>query len=88
MKVNPKPDVVLRVFMVFRTLCFADEGQVIEDFHLEEWNCARKNAKREDLRWWREIVSGRPDSNGFNWEAVGDERLVRVLEWGGMEVWS
>ncbi len=71
--IEPKPDVVIRVFMLFKRVC--------ED-ELDEWEGALSRAS-EDAELWKGIV-------GVDTERMKDEKLFRVLEWGGMEVnyWS
>lgn len=70
--VVPAPDVVTRVFMVFRRVS-SDEVDI--------WMSASARAS-EPVEMWREIV-GVPDRNRQN-----DAGLFRVLEWGGMEISS
>ncbi len=70
MDVNPIPDVVTRVFMVFRKVA-SDE--------LDRWHGARQRAL-EDVNFWRDVVGVEPR------ERQEDSELFRVLEWGGMEV--
>ncbi|KAK0435428.1 hypothetical protein EV421DRAFT_2061770 [Armillaria borealis] len=67
--VEPKPDVVIRVFMLFKRVC--------ED-ELNEWEGALSRAS-EDADLWKGIV-------GVDTEGMENEKLFRVLEWGGMEV--
>ncbi|KAH8103028.1 hypothetical protein BXZ70DRAFT_927741 [Cristinia sonorae] len=70
MDVSPLPDVVVRVFMVFK-------GVVKEEVNL--WSKARARVQ-EDPRRWRAIV-GLDEK-----DKLQDESLFRVLEWGGMEI--
>ncbi|KAK0492942.1 hypothetical protein EDD18DRAFT_1357324 [Armillaria luteobubalina] len=67
--VEPKPDVVIRVFMLFKRVC--------ED-ELDEWAGGLSRASK-DTELWKGIV-------GVDTEQMKDEKLFRVLEWGGMEV--
>ncbi|KAK0470987.1 hypothetical protein IW261DRAFT_1513918 [Armillaria novae-zelandiae] len=67
--VKPKPDIVIRVFMLFKRVC--------ED-ELDEWEGALSRAS-EDTEFWKDIV-------GADTKGMKDEKLFRVLEWGGMEV--
>ncbi|PBK61358.1 hypothetical protein ARMSODRAFT_896776 [Armillaria solidipes] len=67
--VDPKPDIITRVFMLFTRVCEDDLG---------EWEGALSRAS-ENVDFWESIVG--VDSNKMK-----DERLFRVLEWGGMEV--
>ncbi|PBK81589.1 hypothetical protein ARMGADRAFT_1144165 [Armillaria gallica] len=67
--VEPKPDIVTRVFMLFTRVC--------ED-ELVEWEGALTRAF-ESADIWKGIV-------GVDGHKANDERLFRVLEWGGMEV--
>jgi hypothetical protein len=50
----------------------------ISEDHLPEWSNAIERSKR-DVEFWRQIV-------GVDVERAADEKLFRVLEWGGMEV--
>ncbi|KDR73266.1 hypothetical protein GALMADRAFT_125361 [Galerina marginata CBS 339.88] len=52
--------------------------QGITDEDLPQWSAATSKAEA-DLSWWREVV-------GVDLERALDEKLFRVLEWGGMEV--
>ncbi|KAK0219247.1 hypothetical protein IW262DRAFT_1087131 [Armillaria fumosa] len=69
LEVEPKPDIVTRVFMLFSRVC-GDE--------LVEWEGALTRAF-ENVDIWKGIV-------GVDGHKMKDERLFRVLEWGGMEV--
>jgi len=68
--ISPKPDVVTRVFMLFKA--------VSEDVLESKWPCAIARAG-DDVGWWTDVV-------GVNLDQALDSRLFRVLEWGGMEV--
>ncbi len=70
MDVHPIPDVVTRVFMVFRKVAAED---------LDLWEGARRRAL-EDVNFWRDVVGVETR------ERQEDPALFRVLEWGGMEV--
>jgi hypothetical protein len=70
MEIVPEPDVVTRVFMVF---CGVGEKSAGKD-----WPKAVARAE-EDVEWWQDVV-------GVELERALDQRLFRVLEWGGMEV--
>ena len=69
--VEPTPDVVNRIFMVFR-------GLKEDDYRSAEWEGARVRPE-EDVSFWRRVVGG-------DFESAGNPELFRVLEWGGMEV--
>ncbi|KAK0466593.1 hypothetical protein IW261DRAFT_1683640 [Armillaria novae-zelandiae] len=69
LEVEPKPDIVTCVFMLFTRVC--------ED-ELVEWEGAFTRAF-ENVDIWKGIV-------GVDGHKMKDERLFRVLEWGGMEV--
>jgi hypothetical protein len=71
MVVCPAPDVVTRVFMLFRGVASAD---------VELWQSASAlTSAVDDTVSWTEIV--RVDAARGH-----DLRLFRVLEWGGMEI--
>ena len=71
MRVSPAPDVVTRVFMLFRGIHLDDVGL---------WAPAAARASAEDgATFWTEIV-------GVDTARASDRALFRVLEWGGMEV--
>jgi len=70
MDINPKPDVVTRVFMLFKGLT--------EDRVKLEWPNAAACAEK-DVGWWKDVV-------GVDLEHALDPTLLRVLEWGGMEI--
>jgi hypothetical protein len=71
MRVSPAPDVVTRVFMLFRGVNPGD---------LNLWAQAAARATAEDgATFWAHVVGVDP--------ARGSDRgLFRVLEWGGMEI--
>ena len=71
MRVSPAPDVVTRVFMLFR-------GVAAEDLGLWEQAAARATADN-GATFWAQVV-------GVDLERASDRGLFRVLEWGGMEV--
>jgi hypothetical protein len=66
----PKPDVVTRVFMLFKG--------VKEECIKDEWPNAVACVDKAVL-WWRDVV-------GVEADRALDPQLYRVLEWGGMEV--
>ena len=68
--ITPKPDVVTRVFMLFRGVDARD---------LDIWSEAEQRRKDMDVGAWRTIV-------GIDLEGMRCEELFRVLEWGGMEL--
>jgi len=71
MYISPTPDVVTRVFMLFRGVAKSDIGL---------WEQAAARASAEDGgTFWARIV-------GVDAVRAADYRLFRVLEWGGMEV--
>ena len=70
LNITPKPDVVTRVFMLFRGIATPD---------LTTWAEAGLRAETMDIEAWRSIVG--VDAGGMQREG-----LFRVLEWGGMEV--
>jgi hypothetical protein len=76
MVVSPTPDVVTRVFMLFRGIASAD---------LELWQSASALAPTaavaaaDGATLWPHIV-------GVDAVRASDNGLFRVLEWGGMEV--
>jgi len=71
MWVSPAPDVVTRVFMLFRGVAEGD---------LRLWGQAVARATAEDgARFWTQVV-------GVDVVRASDCGLFRVLEWGGMEV--
>ena len=71
MHVSPTPDIVTRVFMLFR-------GVSQDDVTL--WSPAAARAAAEDgATFWANVV-------GVDAGRASDRALFRVLEWGGMEV--
>lgn len=71
MRVLPAPDVVTRVFMLFRGVAPGDLGL---------WTQAAERAAAEDgATFWAQVV-------GVDAARASDRGLFRVLEWGGMEV--
>ena len=71
MRVSPAPDVVTRVFMLFR-------GVAADDLGLWEQAAARATAE-DGATFWPWVV-------GVDLVRASDRGLFRVLEWGGMEV--
>lgn len=71
LRITPVPDVVTRVFMLFRGVAVGELGL---------WAKARARAAVADGAFWADVV-------GVNAARAADSRLFRVLEWGGMEVW-
>jgi hypothetical protein len=67
--ITPTPDVITRVFMLFKGVSCEDLGR---------WTNAIARAQ-ESVDLWRDVV-GIADLN-----RLGDKSLFRVLEWGGME---
>jgi hypothetical protein len=73
LRIAPAPDVVTRVFMLFR-------GVAVGDLGLWEVASARAAGTGADgPSLWRDVV-------GVDSARAADSRLFRVLEWGGMEV--
>ena len=73
MRIAPIPDVVTRVFMLFRGVAAGDLGL---------WQAASARAapaSAEGATFWADVV-------GVNAARAADSGLFRVLEWGGMEV--
>jgi ubiquitin C len=70
MRVSPAPDVVTRVFMLFRGVSADDLGL---------WRQAATRAEDGGATFWTRIV-------GVDAARASDPGLFRVLEWGGMEV--
>jgi hypothetical protein len=71
MLISPAPDVVTRIFMLFR-------GVPTDDVSL--WAPAAARASAEDgATFWTKVV-------GVDAVRASDHTLFRVLEWGGMEV--
>ena len=70
-RIAPAPDIVTRVFMLFRGITVGDLGL---------WEAASLRATGADgATSWANVV-------GVSTERAADRRLFRVLEWGGMEV--
>jgi hypothetical protein len=70
MRISPMPDVVTRVFMLFRGVRADDVGL---------WAAASARAAAEDgATFWSDVV-------GVDPVRASDRTLFRVLEWGGME---
>ena len=70
MRVSPAPDIVTRVFMLFRGVAPGDLGF---------WSRAAARAIAEDgATFWANVV-------GIDSARASDPRFFRVLEWGGME---
>ncbi|KAF9059745.1 hypothetical protein BDP27DRAFT_1340761 [Rhodocollybia butyracea] len=72
LNILPKPDVVVRVFMIFKGVPESDVDSGL-------WSNATARGV-EGVERWRDVV-GLDVKDG-----LGDESLLRVLEWGGMEV--
>ena len=71
MRISPMPDVVTRIFMLFRGVRPDDVGH---------WEPAATRATAEDgASFWSDVV-------GVDTVRASDRTLFRVLEWGGMEV--
>jgi len=71
MRVSPAPDVVTRIFMLFRGVAEDDLGL---------WSEAAARATAEDgATFWAQVV-------GVDAVRTSDDGLFRVLEWGGMEI--
>ena len=71
MRVSPAPDIITRIFMLFR-------GVRSDDVDL--WAQAAARATEEDgATFWTKVV-------GVDAVRASDHTLFRVLEWGGMEV--
>ena len=73
LRIAPAPDIVTRVFMLFR-------GVAVRDFEL--WEAASTRAAgtgADGPTFWADVV-------GVDASRAADSRLFRVLEWGGMEV--
>lgn len=67
--ITPKPDVVTRVFMVFKG--------VSSETLVGGWSASQLRGEK-DVSWWVGEV-------GVDREKALDTGLYRVLEWGGME---
>lgn len=70
LRVHPAPQVVTRIFLLFKGL---GEGDVETDV---AWESARERAMKID---WKRVI-------GIDEEGAKGESKFRVLEWGGMEV--
>ncbi|KAH9033617.1 hypothetical protein EDB85DRAFT_1864331 [Lactarius pseudohatsudake] len=70
MHIAPAPDVVTRVFMLFRGVPVSDLGL---------WEAASARAGADGATFWADVV-------GVDAARAADSGLFRVLEWGGMEV--
>ncbi|KAH8986043.1 hypothetical protein EDB86DRAFT_3105465 [Lactarius hatsudake] len=70
MRIAPAPDVVTRVFMLFRGVSVGELGL---------WEAASARAHADGARLWADVV-------GVDAARAADSGLFRVLEWGGMEV--
>jgi hypothetical protein len=71
MRVSPMPDIVTRVFMLFRAVRPDDVAL---------WAPAAARAAGEDgATFWSNVV-------GVDAVRASDRTLFRVLEWGGMEL--
>lgn len=68
--IEPSPDVVTRIFMLFKG---------ISEDRLGEWSGAISRSQ-DNVEWWRDVAGH------VSKERQNDEKLFRVLEWGGMEV--
>lgn len=69
--ITPSPDVVLRIFMIFKGINKSASGS-------DEWKVSVEKAE-EHPDFWRDIV-------GLGDPSMSDTSKFRVLEWGGMEV--
>jgi hypothetical protein len=73
LRIAPAPDVVTRVFMLFRGVAEGDLG-------LWEAASARvADTAGDGSRYWADVV-------GVDASRAADSGIFRVLEWGGMEV--
>jgi hypothetical protein len=73
MRISPVPDVVTRVFMLFRGVAPSDMG-------LWEQAATRATAVEDGgAALWARVV-------GVDSVRASDPALFRVLEWGGMEI--
>jgi hypothetical protein len=73
LRIAPAPDIVTRVFMLFRGVAAGDLGL---------WEVASARAAGTGVdgpSLWVDVV-------GVNTARAADSRLFRVLEWGGMEI--
>jgi hypothetical protein len=71
MVVSPTPDVVTRVFMLFRGVASADV--------VHRKSASAPTSAVDDTAFWTQVV-------GVDTARGHDLRLFRVLEWGGMEI--
>ncbi|KAK0192574.1 hypothetical protein F5146DRAFT_1190868 [Armillaria mellea] len=67
--IEPSPDVLTRIFMLFKG---------ISEDRLDEWS-GTISRSQDEMEWWRNVVGL------VSKERQRDEKLFRVLEWGGME---
>jgi hypothetical protein len=72
MRITPTPDVVTRVFMLFRGVPRGDLG-------LWEQAAARATGEDDGATFWARVV-------GVDLARASDRSSFCVLEWGGMEV--
>jgi hypothetical protein len=70
LEVSPRPDVTVRIFMLFKGLK--------EDEVQQCWGAA-VGAAQGDVNFWRSVV-------GVDDRSLTDGSLFRVVEWGGVEV--
>ncbi|KAG8915375.1 hypothetical protein FRC02_004543 [Tulasnella sp. 418] len=70
LSIIPAPDIVTRVFMLFQGVMASDINTI--------WQDAQERAKLP-VSMWKNVV-------GIDDEKQKDEKLFRVLEWGGMEI--
>lgn len=68
--ITPSPDIVTRVFMLF---CGIDNES------LQYWKDCWAKQDEAELSMWRDLVD-------VDKAKALDEKLFRVLEWGGMEI--
>ncbi|KAF5328175.1 hypothetical protein D9619_013438 [Psilocybe cf. subviscida] len=85
LEVTPKPDVIVRVFMLFKGLKpnELNPGGAWHDASRGINGDAGRVEGREDAERWRSVIGIDDESKKLN-----DGRLFRVVEWGGMEVVS
>lgn len=70
LEVSPAPDVVARIFMLFKGL----KGEEIQPI----WSSAIVGSQ-DDTKRWESVV-------GVDSPLLADKTLFRVVEWGGMEI--
>lgn len=70
LEVSPAPDVTARIFMLFK-------GLQEDDVH-GAWSSAVDAAQRDTTQWCTVV--------GIDSQALADNTLFRVIEWGGMEI--